>query len=430
MAGFNDDPKKVEDRITSYTFANALVGDVAVALPVVMRAMGLTFKEVSTWTTGGFGMREIPFTHNTVVVGGKKVDIPYGSYEVEGLGMLKPSKTDDDDDPVPEMRLSVTFFDKKGNDGHATWDKLITSMEAYLADRSRSLFFGAAIRVTDPNDLLIPKYIDVTTPVNVYMNDDVAEQVEEHIFFHINEYDKLKAAGVRTQRGVLLHGRYGTGKSLIAYKAAQAAIAQKRTFILCNMFMLNESIKIARYMQPAVLFIEDMDQLTGSGLSDIRNLMSGVESKAGHDVLAILTTNFLDKVVAIDRSFMRPERIDAVIEITPPDAKTVERIILENGTGFIDPSGDWAEASQLVAKSGTVTPAVLFELLNRTKTRAIRLGKTLSVEEVASLYEGLKFQIGLTEPKPPQAHTFESQTTKAMVNIVRRGIGAPISSLE
>lgn len=406
MAGFADDPKKKKadgEQITSYTFKDAIIGDAVVMLPKVMAQLGFKFKETTFTRKSPMGDQVMPFVHTTLKGG---LDIPYGCYEVEGLGTLRPGMGDIEADIVPELQLSVSWLDKEGLGGRDMWADLIKALEAALANgRTSSMFYGKAIRVERPKDLLIPRYIDVAESVNVYMNPEVAEAIDDHVFFPIREHAELVKAGIRTQRGVLLHGKYGVGKSLIAYRAAQEALKSDRTFVLCSMDMFCEALKIARYLQPSVLFVEDMDNVQRTRqLSDLRNLMSGVDSKRGYDVISILTTNFLDKVIATDRSLLRPERIDAVIEVTPPNAGVVHAMLHDiGGRGVLNPDDDWATMAVSIARSGNVTPALLLEMLTRAKIKALKLKRPLNYNEFSAIAENMKMQVGLSQPEQPKA---------------------------
>jgi len=74
---------------------------------------------------------------------------------------------------------------------------------------------------------------------------------------------------------------------------------------------------MARELQPAVLFIEDVDRcLTGSTVDTIKTEMDGMESNNG--ILTILSTNFPNQLpkTLIDR----PGRFDDIIEFELPDS--------------------------------------------------------------------------------------------------------------
>lgn len=409
MAGFKEDPKrrvkKEIERITSHTFHRGVPGDVAVMIPQALTKLGLKFKEVASHKIVFGTPTTIPFIHQTTADG---LDIPFGSYEIEGIGVITPNASSHE--IVPELQLSVNFIDASAS-AREGWEALVKAIEAGLADRSKSMFFGKAVRILQPSDLLVPRYIDTSADVALYLNPDVEEAIDDHVFFHIREFARLKREGIRTQRGVLLHGPYGTGKSLVAYKAAKISIEHGRTFVLCTIDMFRIALDIARFMQPSTLFIEDMDGLSNSRLSELRNLMSGVESKRGYDVLAILTTNFLDKVVKADRSFMRPERIDALIEVPAPNAVVIERMIREQGAGFIDPEVDWAEAATIIASKHT-TAAIVLEMLNRAKVKSMKLNRPLGFGEVGAIYDGLSYQVELATPVMPSPDNDQTQFIK------------------
>lgn len=159
--------------------------------------------------------------------------------------------------------------------------------------------------------------------------EDAYKELETHILGPIRHGEALKEARVDLKSAVLLHGTYGVGKTLFGYLAAQEAQANGLTFLQVRpgRDSLEESLRTARQYSPCVVFVEDVDTLGGTDqtrdtVSELLEQFDGLRSK-GVEVMAILTTNHPER---IHKGMVRPGRIDAVIEITTPDAEGVVRL--------------------------------------------------------------------------------------------------------
>ena len=141
--------------------------------------------------------------------------------------------------------------------------------------------------------------------------------------------------GVRPPRGVLLHGKPGTGKTLIARALASEAqagfIAVKGPELLAEWQgaserALREIFARARMAAPCIIFFDEIDAIAGrrgSGggatvermVAQLLTEMDGISDPAGIVVLA--ATNRAD---LIDPALKRPGRFDLVLEMPLPDA--------------------------------------------------------------------------------------------------------------
>jgi hypothetical protein len=139
----------------------------------------------------------------------------------------------------------------------------------------------------------------------------------------------LLKAGRRLKRGILLHGKPGTGKTLTAMYLA-SAMKERTVLILTGrgLGLIETCCQIARWLAPSMLIIEDVDLVAQERsmqekegcstpvLFELLNQMDGLANDL--DILFLLTTNrpdILEPALAA-----RPGRVDQAYEIPLPDA--------------------------------------------------------------------------------------------------------------
>ena len=156
------------------------------------------------------------------------------------------------------------------------------------------------------------------------------------------------------KRGVLLGGKYGTGKTLAATVAARLAQDNGITYVYTpRADELGDAIAFAKqYQSPAcVVFCEDIDrQVTGQrtvAMDDILNILDGVDTKTDN-IITVLTTNHLDNV---NQAMLRPGRLDAIINVETPDAYTAERLVRHYGGEAINAAEDLTEVGAGTGRS-------------------------------------------------------------------------------
>lgn len=189
---------------------------------------------------------------------------------------------------------------------------------------TNSIYQGKAFTAGDDPEFLDLKGVD---PAKVVYSNEVMTQLDANVWSLLDHSEAMRENGLPLKRAVLLHGPYGTGKTLAAYLTAQRATESGWTFIFVRpgKDSLSDAMATARLYQPAVVFFEDVD-ITSSPETDVSYLLDifdGIQAK-GTELIAVMTTNHPDR---IHKGLVRPGRLDAVIEINSLDAPGIERLI-------------------------------------------------------------------------------------------------------
>jgi SpoVK/Ycf46/Vps4 family AAA+-type ATPase len=203
----------------------------------------------------------------------------------------------------------------------------------------------------------------------IILPEDVLRRIERHSLSFSRHAEKLRAAGRHLKRGILLHGRPGTGKTLSAMYLASRM--EGRTVILLTgrgAGVIETAARIARMLEPATLILEDVDligtereyQTVGANalLFELLNQMDGLAEDV--DILFVLTTNRPD--VLEPALAARPGRIDQAIETPLPDAACRRRLFELYGRGMRVEVSDW---DRLVNRTEGVSGAFIRELLRK-----------------------------------------------------------------
>lgn len=169
--------------------------------------------------------------------------------------------------------------------------------------------------------------------------EETKKKLQQAVEWPITKAEAFKRLGIRSPRGVLLHGPPGCAKTTLARAAATASGA---TFIplqgasLYSMYVgegeaeLREAFRKARYAAPSIIFVDELDMLVGKRgggvgenssddtssrlLSTFLNEMDGLELAGG--ILVLATTN---RPGSIDSALIRPGRFDLTVYVPPPD---------------------------------------------------------------------------------------------------------------
>lgn len=298
-----------------------------------------------------------------------KVDVPWGLFSLPHIdGTLHTSVTKTD---AGRFQFVLTATIKRKDEGVIR--ELFDELRAYL--RVNSIYRGKAIKIRfrddDGDAVAMPEptfmRLDNVRPENLLLNTDLAASVQANLFTPITRVDDCIANGIKVKRGVLLGGRFGTGKTLAAMVAARLAQDAGITYVYVpRAAELADGIAFAKqYQSPAcVVFCEDIDRTVQGErtveIDDVLNILDGIDTK-NENIITVLTTNRLDNV---NQAMLRPGRLDAIINVVEPDAECAERLVRFYGGEAIAPEEDLTEVGESLA--GQI-PAVIEEAVKRAK---------------------------------------------------------------
>jgi transitional endoplasmic reticulum ATPase len=288
--------------------------------------------------------------------------------------------------------------------------------------RTNSVYKGKAIRlnVDDEGNLGLdeqPEFLDLTRVQegDIIHTAETAAMIRTNVFAPLKNTAACRKNRIPLKRGILLEGKYGTGKSLTARVTAKIATDNGWTFIMLNRSQgLKAAIEFAREYQPCVIFAEDIDRAadrSDEGVNDLVNLLDGMISKT-MEMMVVLTTNYIDK---IDKSLLRPGRFDAVISIDAPDAETAQRIIRSYSAGLLADEEDLSVVGEVTAG---MIPASIREVVERAKLGMLTEGRTsISADDLRFSALGMQRHMALLAPKPTEKSAAE-QFTASFVSLV------------
>lgn len=372
----------------------------------------------ATATPGFFGPQP-PRLISIEVDYGVTRQVPWGAFSLPGVeGLLHTNAAYKDD------RFNFQLIAEVKRKDEATIKSIFKEVRAYL--KENSIYKGKAIKVRfldDDGDKLPmpePKFMDTSTISEemVIYPQKVQDQIAINLFTPIKRIKDLITNKIKIKRGVLLGGKFGTGKTLAATVASKIAVDNGITYVYVpRADELAHAIGFAKQNQsPAcVVFVEDIDRAMNGersvAIDDILNIIDGIDTKTTN-VIVVLTTNDLN---AINPAMLRPGRLDAVIEVLPPDAEAVEKLLRLYGDEAIDKDTNLSRAGILL--DGEI-PAVIAEVVTRAKlaqlslqepgTLITKLSEEALVASADSMAQQLKLLKDRSAVKPRDASDFEA----------------------
>jgi len=425
--------KEYEDEVTEFSESyDVMPWDGAHALAEVLIAK---FGWAPATSTPGFFGDSPPKLINVETAPGVFARVPWGRFSLPNIeGFVETGVSRKGARLTFSLRATIKRLDEE------TVRSLFEEVRNYL--KTGSIYQGKAIKMRfrddDGNPLKMPepKFMDTssTDPDSLIYAADVQAAVETNLFTPIQRVHDCIANGIAVKRGVLLGGPFGTGKTMAATVAARLAVDAGVTYVyIPRADELPDAIEFAKqYQSPAcVIFCEDIDRVTAGERSvqmdDILNLLDGIDTKNSH-IIVVLTTNDLR---SINPAMLRPGRLDAIIDVTPPDGPAIEKLLRLYGGESIDGDTDLTEAGKVL--DGNI-PAVVAEVIKRAKLAQLRhqdpgekvtkLSEAAIVEAARTMQAQVQLLREQSQPKTPPI------TLDAVIsNIVAVALEGPMEAI-
>jgi ATP-dependent 26S proteasome regulatory subunit len=240
----------------------------------------------------------------------------------------------------------------------------------------------------------------------VVLPESTLRLLERNVHEFIRHREGLRQLGLAAKKGLLFYGRPGTGKThTIRYLAGQLRDHTTLLITAEQVGLLDEYFQLARFLQPAMVVIEDVDLIARareemrsaceeSLLNRLLNEMDGLREEAR--VLFVLTTNRPDQLEAALAS--RPGRIDQAIEFPLPDAEGRRKLVRLYARGAVL-SDEVTES--IVRKTNHASPAFIKELMRRSAQYQLQAGGdgALALQGVESALDEMLFSGGTLNVK-------------------------------
>jgi transitional endoplasmic reticulum ATPase len=372
-------------------------------------------------STPGF-FRDNPPQLIAVQVGpGQVRQVPWGAFLLPNIdGRLHTETSDKDGRRVFALRAEILRRDERTI--RALFD------DVREETRRSSIYRGKTLRLRlfdahgEKLEMPTPEFIENTIDESALVYPDAVHRaIHTNLLVPIARAQDCVDNGISIKRGILLAGTFGTGKTLAAAAAATLAEQCGLTCVYVpRAEELAEALLFARqYQSPAcVVFCEDIDRTTSgprsTAMDDILNTIDGLDSKNANIIL-VLTTNAIEK---IHPAMLRPGRLDAVIEVTPPDAPAVEKLLRLYGGEAIPVEADLTAVAEALA--GHI-PAVIAEVVKRAKLAQLAMQapgtqvKELSAPALLEAAQSLSTQVRLLREPNEEASASEDQSIEGAV---------------
>ncbi len=349
---------------------------------------------------GFFGMQTIRPEYESIKIGpGEKdtVDVPVQAHweiPLSETWMLRAGKgnpnvqsaqdqvlkeiielaTSEQDESIPPDEVKISVVTTKYR--RFFWDAILAEYDRFRQEKS--IFKGAVI---DSSFEFIP--FDSITFDDVVLDPDVQDDVDIYLRAPVARKKEMEACGIPFKRGVLLAGKYGTGKTLLAKALAREARNNKTTFIVVRGDHVRQFARIlykAKIYAPAIVFVEDIDALVGPNrdaqANEFLNALDGLQ-KLG-DVMVVMTTNHVDR---INEAMKRPGRIDKDITIGAADTAGRLRLMEQTATKqkmAIEPF-DPDQVEEFGKLTDGYPGSFMVEVVRGATMRSVALGKNTDV---------------------------------------------------
>ncbi len=216
---------------------------------------------------------------------------------------------------------------------------------------------------------------------------DIKDALKEAVEWPLKYSELFRKAGTNPPKGIILHGKPGTGKTYLAKALASESgvnfISVKGPQILSRYIGesekgVRELFRLAKQAAPSILFLDEIDSLTprrsndssGSGviervIGQFLTEMDGIEDLKG--VIVLAATNRID---LIDPALLRSGRFDLIFEVPVPNLETREKIL--EGHTKNKPVGKKINMNNLARKTENLTGSDIEFICRKAAMLAIR----------------------------------------------------------
>lgn len=239
------------------------------------------------------------------------------------------------------------------------------------------------------------------TREQVILPEKTIRLLEQNVTEFIQQRSRLQDLGMSIKKGLLFYGPPGTGKThTIHYLASQLPDHTTLLITAEQVGMLDEYMQLARFLQPAMIVLEDVDLIARartsmrnpceeSLLNKLLNEMDGLREDAA--LLFVLTTNRPEELESALAA--RPGRVDQAIEFPLPDDAGRRKLVRLYAGGLR--MTEQIE-SLVVKKTKNASAAFIKELMRRSAQVMLRSGgkEKLSLAQVESALDEMLFAGG------------------------------------
>lgn len=336
-------------------------------------------------------------TVDVTLADGSRTKVPFGKISLEELGEDSEININYDNDRHLLLIKGQCQFKYQ-----SLIDDIVERTKELLA--TESIYKNQALEITNLSE---PKIMTLAGIDKQFMVLSKKTEFElQPLRSRILYPEKCAAKGIPLKYGCLLEGKYGTGKTLLAFKLAKDAVNNGWSFVyLKDPSLLAETLRMCKVVDRSghgvIVFVEDIDQVTrgnrDSAMQDILNTLDGGDTK-DMNVITLFTTNHIE---LIEPTFLRGKRIGSVITMDCLDAETAERFIRET---FSEKEGytvdeDLSEVCNYIAQA-EIAPAFMAEIVESTKSKLIFTEEThVTSFHIKTSVESYQRQVGLASKK-------------------------------
>ena len=336
-------------------------------------------------------------TVDVILADGSRTKVPFGKISLEELGEDSEININYDNDRHLLLVKGQCQFKYQ-----SLIDDIVERTKELLA--TESIYKNQALEITNLSE---PKIMTLAGIDKQFMVLSKKTEFElQPLRSRILYPEKCIARGIPLKYGCLLEGKYGTGKTLLAFKLAKDAVNNGWSFVyLKDPSLLAETLRMCKVVDRSghgvIVFVEDIDQVTrgnrDSAMQDILNTLDGGDTK-DMNVITLFTTNHIE---LIEPTFLRGKRIGSVITMDCLDAETAERFIRET---FSEAEGysvddDLSDVCNYIAKA-QIAPAFMAEIVESTKSKLIFTEEThVTSFHIKTSVESYQRQVGLASKK-------------------------------